>query len=171
MRTIPDDCASSRHENLEADIPSHHSVYELQFHAPAKAVALGARCVSSLLQEYFKDITTVSLTSVTVSAVSVTNKSTQEHFGLPDSVSDVSHFFEHKLPDRLWRRSAQHEALTRCTQRSLPIAAVRIASLYASLPPLRLRSPNSLSKVSPVRSRIKVQGAGLRRVSGRGLEG
>jgi hypothetical protein len=64
-------------------------------------------------QEYFKDITTVSLASVTVSVVSVTNKSTQEHFGVPDTVSDVLHFLEYKLPDRLWRRSAQREALTR----------------------------------------------------------
>jgi hypothetical protein len=63
------------------------------------------------LQEYFKDVPTVSLASVTVSVVSVTNKSTQEHFGVPDGVSYVS------LPDRLWRRSAQREASTCATQR------------------------------------------------------
>jgi hypothetical protein len=71
-----------------------------------------ARCPCRCHQEYFKDIPTVSLASVTVSVVSVTNKSTQEHFGVPDSVSDVSHLLEYQLPDRLWRRSAQREALT-----------------------------------------------------------
>jgi hypothetical protein len=68
-------------------------------------------------QEYFKDITSVSLASVTVSVGSVTNKSTQEHFGVPDSVSDVLHILEYKLPDCLWRRSAQREASTRTKPR------------------------------------------------------
>jgi hypothetical protein len=46
--------------------------------------------------------------------MSVTNKSTQNHFEVPDSVSEnVLHCLEYKLLDRLWRRSAQREALTR----------------------------------------------------------
>jgi hypothetical protein len=69
--------------------------------------------MTSEFQEYFKDIPTVSLASVTVSVVSVTNKSTHEHFGCL-TVSRMSHIsLEYKLPDRLWRRSEQREALTR----------------------------------------------------------